>query len=189
MTLSTTLLLTIYTFLMFKFFFIPEIIRRNLLLSLLSHNPIVPLIILHVVIHFSVQYNINFYNLNWHKIFLVILLYWMPFLGWEISRKIKNKEEENEYVTYSQVFGMTTSVIVLLSIQTLALATGIYFFYSLSLTFFYISVFCTGYLVIIFACLRFLIKPNKITSQLKPFAEIYILSYFVAVLFINLKGL
>jgi len=187
-TLTTTLLLTIYTFLMFNFFFIPEIMRRNLLLSLLTHNPIVPLIILHVVILFSVQYNIDFYNLNWHKISFLILLYWMPFLGWEISRKIKNKEEENEYVTYSQVFGMTNSVIVLIMIQTLALATGIYFFYSLSLTFLYISVFCTGYLVIIFACIRFLIKPNKITSGLKPFAEVYIFSIFIAVLFMNLKG-
>lgn len=187
-TLATALLVTVYMFLMYKFFFIPEIMRRNLLLSLITHNPIVPLLIIYIVVNFSVQNNIDFDKLNWHETSLLLLLFWMPFLAWEISRKIRCKEEENAYITYSQILGRTGSVFVLIAIQTIALVLGIYFFNRLSLTPIYLLILLFGYLITIFAGFRFLFKPDKNTSKLKPFAEIYIFSIFVAVLFINLKG-
>ena len=172
--------LLVYSLLMFKYFFIPHILHKNLLLTLATHNPIVALILFSVVVIFLIQHGLGLYNLNWTSLLLLVAMYWVASFAWEISRKIRSKEEENGYVTYSQVFGRIGAVIVAGGTQTIAFIIALYFFQKLSLSWIFILILIAGYAITMWAHIRFVFKPNPVTSRLKPFGEMYMVSIAIA---------
>ena len=169
-----------YALLMFKYFFIPRILRKHLLLNLATHNPIVALMLVHVVVLFSAQYSLSLKRLNWNALFLLVIMFWAMFFAWEIGRKIRSKEEENEYVTYSQIFGRNGAVLVTGGAQTITFIIALYFLQTLSLSWVFVAILATGYALTMWAHLRFVFKPNPVTSKLRSFGERYIVSVFVA---------
>jgi 4-hydroxybenzoate polyprenyltransferase len=169
-----------YSLMMFKYFFMPWILRRYLLLNLLTHNPIVPMILIYLLILFSFEHKLPLKNLNWHSSLLLIGMYWAMFFAWEIARKIRSREEENAYVTYSQIFGPFGAVLIAVGTQTIAFIIGFYFFWALSLSGIFLAILLAGYGMTIWGHTRFVIHPNPATSRLKPFAERFILSILVA---------
>jgi 4-hydroxybenzoate polyprenyltransferase len=169
-----------YALLMFKYFFIPRILRKHLLLNLATHNPIVALMLFHVVVLFSAQYNLSLKRLDWNALFLLVIMFWAMFFAWEIGRKIRSKEEENEYVTYSQIFGRNGAVLVTGGAQTITFIIALYFLQTLSLSWVFVAILATGYALTMWAHLRFVLKPNPATSKLRSFGERYIVSVFVA---------
>jgi 4-hydroxybenzoate polyprenyltransferase len=169
-----------YAFLMFKYFFIPRILRKHLLLNLTTHNPIIPIMLSYLVILFSIQYQIPWRNMRWDLIALLVAMYWSMSFAWEIARKVRSTEEENAYVTYSQIFGRTGAVLVAGSAQTMALVIGLYFYRTLSFSEVFLAILLTGYGLTLWGHVRFIFRPNPVTSKLKPFAERYILSVFIA---------
>lgn len=170
----------IYSLLMFKYFFIPRILRKYLLLNLATHNPIVAFMLFNIVILFSAQYGLGLKNLNWTSLLLLLAMFWAMFFAWEISRKIRSKEEENEYVTYSQIFGRIGAVLVAGGAQTVTFIIALYFIQKLSFSWVFAIIFAAGYAITIWAHARFVFKPNPVTSKLKPFGEKYILSVLIA---------
>ena len=169
-----------YALLMFKYFFIPRILRKYLLLNLATHNPIVALMLFHVVILFSSQYSLSLKRFDWTSLLLQVALFWAMFFAWEIGRKIRSKEEENEYVTYSQIFGRKGAVLVTGGAQTITFIIALYFLRMLTLSWVFIVILATGYVVTMWAHLRFVFKPNPVTSKLQSFGERYIVSVLVA---------
>jgi len=169
-----------YSLLMFKYFFIPRLLRRYLLPNLATHNPIIALILLNIVILFTVQQDLSMNDLSWASLLLLIAMYWAMFFAWEISRKIRSKEEENEYVTYSQIFGRFGAVFVAGSAQTITIIIAFYFLHKFSLSWLFTAILVIGYAITIGAHARFVLKPNPKTSKLKPFGEMYILSITIA---------
>ncbi len=169
-----------YSFLMFKYFFIPRILRKHLLLNLATHNPIIPFMLSYLVILFSVQHHLPWRNLRWDWIALLVVMYWSMSFAWEIARKIRTCEEENTYVTYSRIFGRIGAVLVAGSAQTLAFVIGLYFYRTLSFSELYLAILLAGYGMTMWGNVRFIYRPNSVTSKLKPFAERYILSVFIA---------
>lgn len=169
-----------YSFLMFKYFFIPRILRRYLLLNLATHNPIIPIILFYLVILFSVQHQLSLSDLKWDSIVLLMLMYWSMSLAWEIARKIRSREEENEYVTYSQIFGRIKAVLVAGGTQTIAFIIGIHFYKALSFSEIFGVILLLGYGMTMWGHIRFVFRPNPKTSKLKPFAEWYIVTVLAA---------
>jgi 4-hydroxybenzoate polyprenyltransferase len=169
-----------YSLMMFKYFFIPRILRRYLLLNLLTHNPIVPMILFYLLILFSFEHKLPLRNLNWHSSLLLIGMYWAMFFAWEIARKIRSQEEENAYVTYSQIFGPSGAVLVAVGAQSIAFTIGFYFFWAFSLSGIFLAILLVGYGMTIWGPIRFLVRPDPASSKLKPFAERFILSILVA---------
>ena len=47
-----------YALLMFRYFFVPRILRKYLLLNLATHNPVIPILLLYVVVLFSTEQGI-----------------------------------------------------------------------------------------------------------------------------------
>jgi hypothetical protein len=168
-----------FSFLMTKYFFIPRM-RRYLLLNLATHNLIIPLIFFYFLTLFSAEHDLKLSNLDWPLTFLLIGMYWAMFFAWEITRKIRSKEEENAYVTYSQIFGPLGAVFVAVGAQTITFSIGLYFFWALSHSTIFLLILLTGYLVAIWGHARFVTHPNSVTSKLKPFAEGFILSILSA---------
>lgn len=171
-----------YSVLMFKYFFIPKILRRYLLLNLATHNPIIPLTLLYVVVLFSLEHGLRLQGLNWSFSLLLIAMYWAMGFAWEIARKIRSREEENAYVTYSQILGRLGAVLLAGVAQTVTFLIGLYFYHSLSLSWPFVAILAAGYAAAVGAHGRFVFNPNRITSRLKPSAEWFMMSLFVALL-------
>lgn len=170
----------IYALLMFKYFFIPGILRRHLLLNLATHNPFVPILLFHLVHMFSVQTAFPLHTLLWKHVLALVAMTWSMIFAWEISRKIRSQGEENAYVTYSQVLGRRGAVALAAGAQTLTLSFAVYFMRSLPLSWIFIGIVAAAYTHILRGHVRFLLKPVPQTSRLKPFAESYILSILAA---------
>jgi 4-hydroxybenzoate polyprenyltransferase len=171
-----------YATLMFKYLFIPSILRRYLLLNLATHNPIVALLLLNIAVLFSVQNGLELSELKWSSVLLLILMFWAMFFAWEISRKVRSREEENEYVTYSRLLGRTGAVLVAGGAQTVTFFLGLSFSRVFSSTWLFFGTLVTGYALTMAAYLRFIFRPGPATSRLRPAAERYILLVFLAFL-------
>lgn len=177
-----SVILLAYTFLMFRFFFMPGILRKHLLLNLATHNPVIAVMMMYIVVLFMHHHNVTADEIHWNKVILLILMFWSLLFSWEISRKIRAEEEENEYVTYSQIFGKAGATGILSAAHTFALGCGIYFYYSFYLSPLFMIIVCLGYIMAMYANIRFILNPNSITSQLKPFTQKYMLIILVAMI-------
>ena len=169
-----------YALLMFVRFFAPRVLRKSLLLTLATHNPIVPVMLYYVVILFLVEHELPLGKVKWDLVLLLIAMYWTISFAWEIARKIRCREEEDVYVTYSQIFGRIKAVLVAGGAQTIALAIGLYFYATLSFSWIFAAILTTGYAITMWSHGRFILRPSPVTSKLKPFAESYIVTLFIA---------
>lgn len=113
-----------YGFLMTVWFFQREKIEPSLVWALVTHNPVQLLISLYIIHYAADRFDLPLWT--WQNVCLAFAIY-IPALLWEVSRKIKAPEDENQYVTYSQVWGFRGS---LLAVASIALA-GLSFMYLL----------------------------------------------------------
>lgn len=165
----------VYTFLMFRFFFIPRILKKSLLLTLATHNPIVPIMLTYVLALFTAEHGMGLEDLSLSSVCLLTVMYWSMFFAWEISRKIRSPEEENDYVTYSRIFGPIGAVSLALGAQTVTLAAALVFDSAIPMPMLFLLIVWAGYLITMSGYLRFIARPNHKTSNLGPFAEKYII--------------
>jgi hypothetical protein len=120
-------------------------------------------------------------KIDWQAHLLLILMNWATVLAWELARKIRCREEETDYVTYSQIFGRLGAVLITAATQTVTFAIGLYFAWTLSLSPLFVVLWSAAYAVPVAAYARFLLRPTPATSKLGPYAE----AYMVAVLAIQ----
>jgi 4-hydroxybenzoate polyprenyltransferase len=174
------LILLGYSLLMFRFFFMPTILRRYLLLALVTHNPVVALTLLYVVAVFAVGQGLTLSEIHWPQTLLLIVMFWAMLFAWEVARKIRSPEEENAYVTYSRILGRPGAVLLAGGAQTVSFVIGLYFFKTLPLSLVFLAVLTIGYGRIVWAYLRFLMAPSPLTSKLKPCAEQFAMTIALA---------
>jgi 4-hydroxybenzoate polyprenyltransferase len=173
-------LVLIYGVLMYKRFFAPVLLKKSLTITLLTHTPIVPLIWLQAFITVAQLSGVSVYAMKWRPIALFVAMSWMVMLGWELSRKIHSREEENEYVTYSQIFGRPGAVAAACAAQTAAMGICIYFYYSFALGIPYLVIAGLGWVLCCWAYVRFLLRPSSQTSKFKPYASIFAFTILLA---------
>lgn len=162
-----------YSFLMFRYFFMPRRLYGKLLVNLMTHNPIVPLLLIYFL-----QLHSSFYSLKTESVLtfqsiLLIGMYWALFLGWEISRKIRYSHEENDYMTYSRIFGRTGATLIAGLIQTFSFATGLWLSYRFGLSPIYVGVLLVGFVMLVITYIHFLRFQLPSSQQLKTSAERY----------------
>lgn len=103
----------IYTVLMYKWFFIEGIMRKNLPLAFITHHPIVIINILYLLLGLSVSFSVDM-----SKAFLVLPIS-LIFTNWEIARKIRMPQDETSYTTYSKIFGPRPAMLVSILLQAI----------------------------------------------------------------------
>lgn len=169
--LGTAALTLGYAGLMFRWFFVPGAMRPHLPLTLATHTPVIPLLLLHLVTLFATTSGLSVVDVRWPPVLAVVGSCWAGFFAWEIARKIRAPGEETAYVTYSRLLGPKGAVALAASAQTLSLGLGLWLWarHGLSPTFLVLAV--GGSLVALFGHLRFLRAPGRATSRLRPFAE------------------
>jgi 4-hydroxybenzoate polyprenyltransferase len=174
-TLAAATLVLAYALLMYRFFFIPGILRRYLLLNLVTHNPIIPLMFLQQTALLSASRGLKWSQLDWQATLLLIAAFWGMLMAWEIARKIRAPEEENEYVTYSQVLGLRGAVGAAFGVQTFTFVFLIHFIMDSDHGRGALGILIAGYLLLVWKYGRFLQKPRAVYSNLRGVAEQYIL--------------
>jgi 4-hydroxybenzoate polyprenyltransferase len=169
-----------YLLLMFKLFFVPDILRRSLPLSLATHAPIIPLLLLHGFMIFADEHEMSATSLRWHLILPYTAMIWVAIESWEVSRKIRAPTEETEYMTYSRLIGSAGAVLVAGGLQALAAGIAIWFFASLSLSGIYLGLVLGALALVLAANFRFLLRPDPRTAKLRPFCEAFAVLFLAA---------
>ena len=168
----TVFLVLFFTgWLSYKWFFIPAI-SKNILLALLTHNP---LVLLQSVYIYSIYYIDNpSSEINiWHLVMIIGL--WMPFAIWETARKIRIPEDESDYETYSSKLGLNTAI-AMPFIFTLISVSCLYVFADrASLPNWFILLIAGIASVMLIRCILLWVSPTRQHSVLRPFGEAYML--------------
>ena len=123
------IVLYVYGFLMSKWFFQRSKIQPSLPLALVTHNPVQMFVNLYIISFTVIKYNLNFINLT--TIMTLFTLYF-PALIWEVSRKIKNPKKENDYTTYSKLFGYKRATRFVLIVTIMDIITNFILVWNLS---------------------------------------------------------
>jgi steroid 5-alpha reductase family enzyme len=111
----------------------------------------------------------------------LLILFWLPVLGWELARKIRSREEEDAYVTYSRIFGAAPASLVTLTVQSVPFFIGAYWALTLPLSPVFVVLWVAAYAVVVRGHVRFLLRPSPATARLRPIAELYTLLLLFAV--------
>lgn len=114
-------ILYIYGYLMSKWFFQRAKIQPNLVLAVITHNPVQMFVNLYIISFTVIKYSIPFVSLT--TIMALFTLYF-PALIWEVSRKIKAPKDENDYTTYSKIFGYEKATIFVLVLTIMDIITN-----------------------------------------------------------------
>jgi 4-hydroxybenzoate polyprenyltransferase len=182
LTLLAAVVITAYALLMFKRFFAEQAHQDSLPLTLATHNPIVPLSLSYGFFLFAGEHDLALSDLAWEPVLTFVLMLWMPFLAWEVSRKIRAPEEEDAYVTYTRLLGQRGAVGVVLCVQAIGIAAAAGLCFTLSSHWLIFVLPGVAWLVMFWAGRRFLKMPNRRTSELRPFAEAFLIAMIGSVL-------
>ncbi|MBI3070934.1 MAG: UbiA family prenyltransferase [Deltaproteobacteria bacterium] len=168
-----------FQWLTFKWFFLKDTISNNLILAFATHQPLVPLLFVYLLSVVATERPDLAFD-GRHA--LAVFAFWFPMASWEIGRKLRARDEETSYDTYTKRLGTRIAPLipaVLLSVATtitLALVSSrVWIVSQLVLAAF------TAVAVFLFA--RFAITTSRRHSDLRWVVEAYIgVSYFILAL-------
>lgn len=163
-----------YSLLMFKFFFWPKV-RRSLILALVTHHPVLFLLQCYIIA-FHVELTPG--NTNYAHLLAVAFLFWFPWTVWEVSRKIRAPGSEDDYETYSKIFGYRGACGIVVGLVSIIFAITVW-----------VSQFYAGWPILVggvgaatgfvaFRCARFARCPEPGKAPLLPLAEIYLPAFY-----------
>lgn len=148
--------LYVYGGLMAVWFFQKAKIQPNLLLALVTHNPVQMIMNIYIISFTCIKYSLP--PFTYITIFTAFTLYF-PALIWEITRKIRAPKDETEYVTYSKLFGYKKATLFALAITIIDLATNIILIFNLNK--YAIIVLLLNLLWLIYDVVVFIKNPEK----------------------------
>lgn len=145
-----------YGYLMSKWFFRRKIIQPSLPLALVTHNPVQMFVNIYIISFTVIKYDLKGITL------ITILALWtlyFPALIWEVSRKIRAPKDENDYTTYSKLFGYKKSTIFVMILTVVDIVTNMILIYNLNRITIVLFVLLVSWMVWKF--LSFIKNPNK----------------------------
>lgn len=172
-------IIVLYGFLTYKWFFMGKYIRNNLILAVITHQPLTLIVNIYAVC--------TVFHVTGHTAFTLpvigtILIFFLPVLAWETSRKIKPRGEETDYVTYSKLFGPVKAALFPLLCQLTSIILLCVISQGLNFSvIFYLGIILITVLVVFFY-LRFIISPVKKNQNLKSITEYVSLALFILIL-------
>lgn len=118
-----------YGYLMSKWFFHKKQIQPSLPLALITHNPVQMFVNVYII-----SFTVTKYDLPPVSLFTVMALWtlYFPALIWEVSRKIKAPRDENDYTTYSKLFGYKKSTRFVMILTLVDIVTNMILVYNLN---------------------------------------------------------
>lgn len=163
-----------YGFLMLHYFFVPQLISQRLILALVTHNPSVLFLNLYVMAIFAQDFA-DFKLLGFEGGRLLVL-FWLPGLAWELARKIRTPADENDYETYSKIFGYRLATLL-----PLMVVLSHYFLLhsvasDINASFAFLTLLKAIAMICLMAYITFMVQPTTfLSTRLKPVTEAYML--------------
>lgn len=147
----------IYLFLMLKWFFIENKMRKSLPLAFITHHPIVIWqSIYSMTVAWFAGFNTNIYSL------LSLLPISLIATNWEICRKIRAPQDETTYTTYSKIWGARPAVLFAICLQAIIMGVVLYFLNVLHLSIWWSFGFAGTYFLLMIPSLLFFWSLNLI---------------------------
>lgn len=168
-----------WAWLMYRRFFAPDALRRSLWLTLATHNPVVPLMIAYGFAVFAAGHGLSPGDVRWRAALPAVGMLWSPFLAWELARKIRCAEEEDDYVTYSRLLGRRGAVLAVWGVQAVGVGLAFGLWAVLDLHWLGAATVLAAFGLNLAAGIRFLLRPGPRTSRLRPFATAYVAASLV----------
>lgn len=150
------IILYAYGFLMSKWFFQKDKIQPSLPLALVTHNPVQLFVNLYTISFTVIKYGVNGISLT---TFLVLWTLYFPALIWEIARKIRAPKDENDYTTYSKLFGYKKPVKFIMILTWIDIVTNILLVWNLN-KIFAVVLFCLASWITV-KFVQFMKDPEK----------------------------
>ena len=122
-------ILYFYGFLMSRWFFARSKIQPNLILAVITHNPVQMIVNMYIISFTCIKYGLPAISL--YTVMALFTLYF-PALIWEVSRKIKAPKDENDYTTYSKIFGYKKATKFVLVLTILDIITNFILVFNLN---------------------------------------------------------
>ena len=119
-----------YGIVMSFWFFAKKWIKPNLILALITHNPVTLLLNLYLVSFICTKYNLDMFTPN---IILVAVALYLPGLVYEIGRKVRAPRKETAYKTYSKIIGYKPAIWLVVVLKFICTAINTVLVASLSI--------------------------------------------------------
>lgn len=162
-----------YCLLMFRYFFIPYDHRNKLLLNLATHNPVVPLILVYIIMINQGETGVTIDSDQYVNIAILVVMFWSMLLGWELSRKVRYPVEETDYVTYSRIFGFRRATLIAGLVQATSSIVAIYFFVKYNLSIYFLVFAVLSLITLLFVYIKFVSGKCSSSAILKTTSEIH----------------
>lgn len=169
-----------YAVLMFRWFFVPELMRSRLLLTLATHNPVIPVLLLHCAAVAAAARGRGLRDLDLGTVLPLVVVYWAPVFAWEIARKIRAPRDEDAYVTYSRLLGPGGAVALASAAQTATLGLAVFLDQVHGFHPAWLACAGIGWAIAQAAHVRFLVRPDAGSSRLRPFAELFLMAVLLS---------
>lgn len=179
-TIILFIIMMVYALLTFKWFFAEKIHRKNLFLTMATHQPL-PIMINFFLIHTALASGEVYEAFSFHHV-LILLIFSLPVTAWETSRKIRAVGHETEYETFSMIFGTRPATWIPFTCLILALSLGIYIGSLLEFHWAYHLIMAGLGLYIGFFYIRFLRFPKKEYNVLKNVTMVFTTALFFSML-------
>lgn len=159
-------ILYFYGYLMSQWFFQKAKIQPSLPLALVTHNPVQMFVNLYIISFTVIKYHLPAVTLT--TVMTLWTLYF-PALIWEVSRKIKAPRDENDYTTYSKLFGYKKSTRFVMILTIVDIITNIILVFRLNKISIAVLVFLVSWMTLKF--IQFMKDPERFVLVSK--VEIY----------------
>lgn len=165
-----------FTFLMLKWFFIEDIMRKSLPLAFVTHHPIVLFNFIYLLLACMQLSPTVGWEMGWY-----ILPVCLIFTNWEIVRKIRAPEQETGYTTYSKIMGPRPAILLALFLQLAFNFTVFAIFMKLQTSLYLQGIYLAAQSILMAPSFFFLFRL-RLPQPLKPFAEAQILVVVISLL-------
>lgn len=178
-------ILYIYGYLMSKWFFQRSKIQPCLPLALVTHNPVQLFVNIYIISFTIIKYNLSPWTLT---TFLTLWTLYFPALIWEIGRKIKAPKDENDYTTYSKLFGYKKATKFIMILTIVDIITNILLVINLNKVTVIVLIGLVSWMTYKF--LSFIKDPTqyKIVSKIERYTYLQELSMLLTVVIFLLVG-
>jgi 4-hydroxybenzoate polyprenyltransferase len=157
------------TWLSFHWFFWPAV-SRSLLLAFATHNPMA----LAVGAYAAAVAVRDFGSIdNKGSLFVLLVGIWTSIAAWEVSRKVRAQADETAYMTYSKVLGWRQAGLAPLLFVLISAACFTWVAVALGLPWIYRAIVLVATTIVAGACIRFELRPNSVSANLRPYAEMF----------------
>lgn len=166
--LSAALVL-LYALAMFRWFFVPAWMRPRLLATLATHTPVVPLLLAHLAVLSASGGGAP--RARATAVALIVMQFWAAVFAWEIARKIRSPQEEDDYVTYSRLLGPRAAVALAFGAHVVSVACALVLTTAFGLAPTALALPLAALAYVTWRYAAFLRRPGPATSRLRVPAE------------------